>query len=175
MAVLGGFLVATAASQLRDSLGTNVQGFEHTPTQVLHRKLHTAVLQECEGVETHTLPPSRDRSALTVALNPSAVDGTTINFSPFSWAVRPPGQDARNQARKVRVSLAPVIKMGVLLGLSPAGKQVLVTWACGVVPSGLSLRGQDMSLDMRLLAVSDETAGSVRSEPMAVGLSDPLG
>jgi hypothetical protein len=46
------------------------------------------------------------------------------------------------------VSRAPVIKIGVLLGRSPDGKQVLATWACGVVPSGLSLRGPDMSLDM---------------------------
>jgi hypothetical protein len=120
-------------------------------------------------------PPSRDRSVLTTALNLSAVDSTTINFLPLSWAVRPPGQDARNQARKVWVSLAPVIKMGVLLGRCPAGKQVLVTWACGVVPSGLPLRGLDMSLDMRLLAVSEETVGSDRSDPMAVGLSFPLG
>ena len=43
--------------------------------------------------------PSRDRSALTADLNPSAVDGTTIIFSSFSWAIRPPGQDARNQAK----------------------------------------------------------------------------
>jgi len=41
------------------------------------------------------------------------------------------------------------MKIGVLLGRSPAGKQVLGTWAFGVVPSGLSLRGPDMSLDMR--------------------------
>jgi hypothetical protein len=32
-----------------------------------------------------------------------------------------------------------------------------------------------MSLDMRLLAVWEETAGSDGSESMAVGLSDPLG
>jgi hypothetical protein len=49
--------------------------------------------------------PSRDLSVRTAALNPSAVDRTTINFSPLSWAVRPPGQDARNQVRKVRTSL----------------------------------------------------------------------
>jgi hypothetical protein len=115
--------------------------------------------------------PSRDRSALITARNPSAVAGTTINFSLLSRAVRPPGQDARNQARKARVSLASEIKMGVLLGSCSAGKQVLVTRAFGVVPSGLSLRGPDMSSDMRLLAVSDETAGSDRSEPIVVGLS----
>jgi len=64
--------------------------------------------------------------------------------------------------------------MGVLLGRSPADKQVLVTWAFGVVPSGFSLRGPDMSLDMRLLTVSDETADSGGSEYMVVGLSVPL-
>ena len=94
--------------------------------------------------------PSRDRSALTAALNPSAVDGTNINFSPFSWAIRTPGQDARNQARKERVSLTPEIKMGIWLGRSHAGGQALATWAFAVEPSGLPLRGPDMSLDMRL-------------------------
>jgi len=118
--------------------------------------------------------PSRDRSALTAARNPSAVDGTTINFSLFSWAVRPPGQDARNQARKARVLRTPEIKLGVSLLCSPASKQVLATWALRVVPSRLSLRGPDMSLDMRLLAVSDETAGLDTFESMGVGLSDPL-
>jgi hypothetical protein len=78
---------------------------------------------------THSLS-SRDRSALTDALNPSVVDGTTIKFSLFSWAVRPPGQDACKEARKAWVSLTPEIKMGVLLGCYSASKQVLVTWAC---------------------------------------------
>ena len=122
-----------------------------------------------------TLPPSRDRRALTAALKTLAVDGTTISFSGLSWAVRPPGQDTRAQARKARVLQAPEIKMGVLLGRSPADKQVLVTWAFGVVPSGLSLRGPDMSLDIRLLTVSDDTSDSDGSESMAVGLSSPLG
>ena len=108
-----------------------------------------------------------ESSALTTALESLAVDGTTISFSALSWAVRPPGQDPRNQARKARVSRAPKIKMGVLLGRSPADKQVLFTWAFGVVPSGLSLRGPDMSLDMRLLTVSDDTADSDGSESMA--------
>jgi hypothetical protein len=119
-------------------------------------------------------PPSRDRSALTVALKPLPVDGTTISFSAFSWAVRPPGQDARNEARKARVSRTPEIKMGVLLGRAPTGKQVFGTWARMVVPPGMSLRGPDMSLDMRLLTVSGDTADSDTSQSMAVGLSDPL-
>ena len=118
--------------------------------------------------------PSRDRSALTAAVNPLAVDGTIISFSAFSWGVRRSGQDARKQARKARVTRTPEIKMGVLLGSPPAGKQVLVTWALVVVPSSLSPRGPDMSLDMRLSAVSGETAGSEDSDPMALGLSDPL-
>ena len=126
-------------------------------------------------METHTLPTSRDRSALTAALKPLAVDGTTISFSAFSWSVRPPGQDARKQTRKERVSRNPEIKMGAILGRSPAGKQAFVTWAWVVVPSGLSLRGPDMSIGMRLLTVSYETADSVGSESMAVSLSDPLG
>jgi hypothetical protein len=97
-------------------------------------------------VETHTFPPSRDRSVMTAALNPSAVDGMTINFSLFSWAVRPPGQEARNQARKARVSRKPAIKMGVLLGRSPMGAALLVaTWAFVVVPSGMPHNGPDMS------------------------------
>jgi len=103
------------------------------------------------------------------------VDGTTMKFSPFSWDIRPPGQDARNQARKERVSLTPEIKMGVLLGLSPAGTQALASWAFEVVASGLPLRCPDMSLDMRLLVVSIETPGSDGSESLALGLSGPLG
>jgi hypothetical protein len=122
-------------------------------------------------MRTHP-PPSRDRNAVTTNLNPSGVDGMTIEFSPLSWAHRPPGQVASNQARKVRVSLTPVTKI-VLLGRCPAGKQVLATWACSVVSSVLSMR-PDMWSDMRLLYVSHETAVSDWVEPMAVGLSDPL-
>ena len=67
---------------------------------------HTAVIREREGVKNHT-PRSRDRRALTIALKPLAVDGTTISFSFFSWAVNPPGQVARNQARKVGCHVQP--------------------------------------------------------------------
>jgi hypothetical protein len=56
-----------------------------------------------------------DRSALTVALKPSAFDGVTISVSPLSWAVRGQGQDARNQVRKALVSATPEMKIGVLL------------------------------------------------------------
>jgi hypothetical protein len=45
------------------------------------------------------------------------------------WASRTPGQEARNQVRKERVSLTPEMKMGVLLGRSPAGWLVFDTWA----------------------------------------------
>jgi len=113
-----------------------------------------------------------DRSALIAALKPFAFDGTTISFSALSWAVSPPGQDPRNQARKARVSRT---KMGVLLSRSPADKQVLTTWAFGVVPSCFSLRGPYMSLDMRLLTVSVVTPDLDGFGSMAVGLSDPLG
>ena len=176
-------MVATAVTQLHDTLNTNVQGLEllpddalrHAPALVLHQEPRTAILRECEGVETHTFPPSRDRSALSEALKPFAVDRITISFSACSWDVRPPGQDVHNQARKERVSGTPEIKMGVLLERSPTRKQALVTWAWVVVPSSLSLRGPDVSLDIRLLTVSEETAGSYGSESMAMGLSDPLG
>ena len=181
-AVLVGVLFATAGMQLRDNLDMNAQGIELLPddalrqatAQVLHQHPRTPILREREGVETYTVPSSRDRSALTAALKPLAGDGKTLSYSASSWAVTPPGQDARNQARNARVSREPEIKMVVSLGRSPAGKQVLATRALVVVPSGLSLRGPDTSLDIPLLTVSDETAGSDGSESMAVGLSGPL-
>jgi hypothetical protein len=152
LAVFGWVLVAVAGSQLHDSLDTNFQGFQllppdairHTPTQTLHQNSQTTVVRERKSVKAHTFPQSRDRSALTTALNPWAFDGTTINFSPFSWAVRPTGQDDRNQVRKLHEFLAPVIKMGVLFGRCPTGKKVLFTWAFGMVPSGFLHRRTDM-------------------------------
>ena len=72
------------------------------------------------------------------------------------------------------MSLTPVIKIGVLLGRSPAGRQGWATWESTVVPTGMPLRGLEMSVDMRLGAVSEETAGSDGSDPLAVGLSGPL-
>jgi hypothetical protein len=43
-----------------------------------------------------------------------------------------------------------------------------------VVPSGVPLRVPDMSADMRPGDVSEVTAGSDGSEPLAEGLSGPL-
>ena len=68
------------------------------------------------------------------------------------------------------MSLKPEIKMSVLLRRSPARRQ-----AFEVVPSAMSLRGPDMSLDLHLLVVSIEKPGSDGSESIAVGLSGPLG
>jgi hypothetical protein len=46
------------------------------------------------------------------------------------------------------------MKTGVLLRCSPAGTQVVATWALRVLPAGMPLRGPDMSLDMRLFVLS---------------------
>ena len=83
-----------------------------------------------------------------MALNPSAVPGTIINFSPFIWADRLLGHRVLNHAKKPHVS---------------------------VVPAGMLPRGPDMSTHMRLLAASEEAAGSEESEPVAMGLGCPLG
>ena len=123
--------MSSASSSSRTTL-------RHSSAQVLHQKPRTTVLRERKGVKNHTLPPSRDRSALTTSLKPLAVDGTTISFSAFSWAVSPPGQEARDQARKARASRTRSVKMGVLLGRSPTGMQALVTWAWVVVATGMS-------------------------------------
>jgi hypothetical protein len=105
-----------------------------------------------------------------VALNPSAVPGTILNFSRFIWADRLLGHEVRNHARNPCVSVTPVTKAGVLFGRSPAG-----TAPASVVPAGMVSRDPDMSTDMRLLAASEERAGSVESEPVAVDLGCPLG
>ena len=73
------------------------------------------------------------------------------------------------------MSVTPEIKIGVLLGLCPTGRQALATWALRAVTTGMQIRGPDMSLDMRLLDVSIETPVSEGSESFAVGLSGPLG
>jgi len=48
-------------------------------------------------------------------------------------------------------------------------------WSSTVVPTGMPLRGPDMSIDMRPAAVSEETAGSDGSDPLAVSSTGPLG
>ena len=66
------------------------------------------------------------------------------------------------------MSFAPEIKIGVLFGRCPAGRQALV-----VVSFGMPLRGPDMSSDIRRFGVPVETPDS--EESLAVGLSVPLG
>jgi hypothetical protein len=93
----GGLLVTAARAELQNSLDTDAQTlqllpddvFWHVSAKVLDQQPYTAVLREGESVKTHTLVPSRDRSALTVALKPSSVRGTSISFSPFIWADSP--------------------------------------------------------------------------------------
>jgi hypothetical protein len=121
-------------------------------------------------VKTQPLLQSRDRRALTVDRKSSAVPGTTINFSDFSGAERLLGHCVLSQVRKPRISESPETKMGVLLYRSPAGATITVR----VVPAGMSSRGPDMSVDMRLEAVSEETAGSELSEHMVDGLDGQL-
>jgi hypothetical protein len=112
------------------------------------------------------LPPSRDRRELTVARKPSAVPGTIISFSPFSWAERLLGHCVLNQVRKPRVSETPETKMGVLLGRSPAG----ATLSVRVVPAGMPPRGPDMSVDMRLVAASGGSRlGGIRALDWGLG------
>jgi hypothetical protein len=80
-----------------------------------HQQRYTTILWEREMWKVTPLLPSRDRRALTVALNPSAVPGTIIKFSPYIWAVRLLGHRVFNHARKPRVSVTPITKTGVLL------------------------------------------------------------
>jgi hypothetical protein len=68
-----------------------------------------------------------DRIRKTVALKPSAVDGTTIKVPAVSCAVRTQWQETSNQARKALVPETPELRMGFLLRRSPAGTQVLAT------------------------------------------------
>ena len=53
------------------------------------------------------------------------------------------------------------MKVGFLVERSPAGKEVLGIWSMGVVPFSLSLRGPDMSLDMRLFVLSKRHRGQI--------------
>jgi hypothetical protein len=59
--------------------------------------------------------------------------------------------------------------------LFPAGRLASDTWAHLVMPKGRPIIGSDMSDDMRLCALSWETAGSTGSETLSLGMSGPLG
>jgi hypothetical protein len=69
----------------------------------------------------------------------------TINLSALSWAFSGVGQEERSHATKALVSLTPEMKIGVLLGRSPARRLGLATRAERVVPSGMPLSGPDTS------------------------------
>lgn len=98
-AILGVVLVMTAGFLLRDSQDATVQGFEHLCDDAL-RHTTNQVHQKPSNNSSGSLKvwkiipsfPSRNRGAMTAAMNISAFDRTTINFSPFSWAVRPQGR-----------------------------------------------------------------------------------
>jgi hypothetical protein len=121
-------------------------------------------------VEVHTTFPIKGPQGAAAALKPLAVDGVTINRPALSWAVNGAGQEERSHARKLRVSVKPEIKIGVLLRRSPAGRFGLITpVGVVVVPIGMPLSGPDTSGDVRLSAVSGETAGLDKSKPLAWG------
>ena len=127
-------------------------------------------------MKSHTIPPSSARNALTAALNPLAVAGTTTSFSALSYTDSWQGHDDRSHARKALVSPTLEIKMGVLFRLCPAGRLVAAAWAEVVVaPTGMLIRGSDTSLGVRPGAASGEAASLVDTKPLAVGLSGPPG
>ena len=80
-AVLGGVLVASAGTQLRYSLDTNILGFQllsddalrHTPTQVLHRSRAQMSSGSGVGVETHTVLPIEGRQRIDSGSEPFGV------------------------------------------------------------------------------------------------------
>jgi len=115
------------------------------------------------------LLPSRDRSALTVALKPSAVRGTNISFYPLMWPESPLWHEASTHDKKPHVSVTPETSMGGLFNPLPGGAALLVTArALKVVPSVIPHRGPDMSpRDLRIVATSYKAAGSEWSEPWA--------
>jgi len=88
---------------MRDFQDTNVQRLKLLPNKTPKQDFKCSRIPR-EDVEIHTLPTSSKHSALTVALKPLVVDGTTINISKFSWDVRKPGHEARHHARKERAS-----------------------------------------------------------------------
>ena len=66
----------TDGIELRDYKDSNAQGhgllpddnLRHAHAQGFHHKMYTAVLREREGMDTHNLSPSRERSVPTTAL-----------------------------------------------------------------------------------------------------------
>jgi hypothetical protein len=85
------------------------------------------------------------------------------------------GPSERQECQDGTGVIGTCIQIGALLERCPADMQVLAPWTWEVVPSGFSFRGPDVSLDMCLLTISDDAAGSEMSEQMAVSLIDPLG
>ena len=69
------------------------------------------------------------------------------------------------------MSPPPEIKMGVLLGRSPAGRQALTAWAEMVAPTGMPLKGPDTPSGVLRSAACGETAGLVGTKRLVVGLS----
>ena len=76
-------LIAAPRAELHDALDTDALGLKllphdalrHLPAEVFHQQTYTTVLWERESVKSLTLAPVK---ALTVALKPSAVPGTTL-------------------------------------------------------------------------------------------------
>ena len=95
-----GFLIEAPRTELHDALDTDSQGRKLLPGDAL-KHLSAQIFtsrrtQRSSGREkvrkVTPLVPSRNRRALTVTLNPSAVHGTIINFPPFIWVDRLLGQ-----------------------------------------------------------------------------------
>jgi hypothetical protein len=66
------------------------------------------------------------------------------------------------------VSVTHDVDMNLVLPLDSGAAQFMVTWEFVLAPSGIPKRGPDVSgKDTRLVAVSDEVAGSVEAETLA--------
>ena len=77
-------------------------------------------------METHTLLAIKGQQCADRGFEP--VGGLWDDLQILKiWLGR---QDARKQVRKERMSLTPVIKMGILLERPTASRQVLATWTC---------------------------------------------
>jgi hypothetical protein len=78
-----------------------------------------------------------------------------------------------NQAKKPGVSLTPVIKIGVLFRLCPAGTSLTSGAWMKVAPAGMPLGGPDSSEELRLRAASEGAAGLASADPAGNGLDRP--